>query len=253
MMPPAISDDDLHAYVDGALTAERRRAVEEHLAADAEAAARVAAYRAQKDLLHTLYDSVLDEPVPSGLRPVPRTRYGRRLALTAAAVLLFSVGGAAGWWLRGAGQALPPVALSGLAHHAAVAYAVFSPEVRHPVEVGAEEERHLVAWLSKRLNAEVKAPALTAQGFSLVGGRLLSDASGPAALFMYEDERGGRLTLYVRRQEGGVQETAFRYAHENGIGVFYWIDRELSYALAGRLKKQTLLELSRAIYDQLYK
>ena len=86
---------------------------------------------------------------------------------------------------------------------------------------------------------------------SLVGGRLLSDASGPAALFMYESAQGNRLTFYVTRRPQGVGKTAFRYAHEDGIGVFYWIDEILSYALAGELDKATLLDISKTVYDQL--
>ncbi len=79
----------------------------------------------------------------------------------------------------------------------------------------------------------------------------MSDASGPAALFMYESGQGRRLTLYVTRRPRGVAETAFRYAHEDGIGVFYWIDARLSYGLAGQLDKAELLDISQTLYDQL--
>lgn len=250
MAQPPISRDDLHAYVDGALAPDRRQAVEAHLAGDREAAAFVAACRTQNDLLHTLYDPVLEEPLPAGLA-VPAARAWSPLARLAAAIVLLLSGGLAGWWLRGPGQT--EVMHQDLALQAAAAYAVFTPEVRHPVEVGAAEERHLVAWLSKRLQVKLKAPALGASGFHLVGGRLLSATGGPAGLFMYENAAGRRLTLYVRRHGQTVGETAFRYAHQDGIGVFYWIDRELSYALAGEMDKKTLLALSRAIYDQLEK
>lgn len=250
MASPTINEDDLNAFVDGALSAERRQAVEDHLAQDPEAAARVADYRAQRELVHTLYDPILDEPVPERLQPTP-IAYGRRLGFAAAAALLLLIGGGAGWWLRGTQQTMPPAAAQSLTQQAAAAYAVFTPEVRHPVEVGAKEEQHLVAWLSKRLKTKLKAPVLTASDFHLVGGRLLSASSGPAALFMYEDERGRRLTLYVTRHQRGVDETAFRYAYEGGIGVFYWIDSQLSYALAGEMDKAKLLALCRTIYDQL--
>ena len=46
------------------------------------------------------------------------------------------------------------------ARRAANAHAVYVPEVRHPVEVGADQEAHLVQWLSKRLAVPVRAPAL---------------------------------------------------------------------------------------------
>ena len=59
------------------------------------------------------------------------------------------------------------------ARRAAIAHVVYSPEVRHPVEVAANEEAHLVRWLSKRLGIQLKVPHLGALGYSLVGGRLL--------------------------------------------------------------------------------
>jgi anti-sigma factor RsiW len=132
-----------------------------------------------------------------------------------------------------------------------VAHVVYTPEVRHPVEVGAEQEAHLAAWLSKRLGVSVRVPHLSEAGYELVGGRLLPGSSGPAAQFMYQDGRGQRLTLYVRTDGGGSRETAFRYARENNIGVFYWIDGPLGYALSGDLEKPELLKVAQAVYHQL--
>ena len=114
-----------------------------------------------------------------------------------------------------------------MAHRAAVAHAVYSPEVRHPVEVGADQEAHLVAWLSKRLGTQLRAPKLEAVGYSLVGGRLLPGETGPVAHFMYQCNQGTRVTLYVRTDLGGNRETAFRYAREGSVGVFYWVDSKV--------------------------
>ena len=124
------------------------------------------------------------------------------------------------------------------------AHAVFTPEVRHPVEVAADQEAHLVKWLSKRLGATLEA------GYALIGGRLLPATEGPAALFMYESERGERMTLYVQSPGEDMPETAFRYEHEGGVGVFYWIDRPLSYAISGEMERARLLDLAEAVYEQ---
>ena len=123
-------------------------------------------------------------------------------------------------------------------HRAAAAHATYSPEVRHPVEVGADQEQHLVAWLSKRLGATVRAPKLESVGYSLVGGRLLpgeispGGTASPVAHFMYQCKQGTRVTLYVRTDVGGNRETAFRYSTEGNVKVFYWIDHKLGYALS---------------------
>ena len=68
---------------------------------------------------------------------------------------------------------------------------------------------------------------------------------------MYEDPRGGRLTLYLK--SGGKEndkDTAFRFAEERGIGVFYWIDGNFAYALSGTLDKPRLLEIAKTVYEQ---
>jgi anti-sigma factor RsiW len=130
------------------------------------------------------------------------------------------------------------------------AHTVYVPEVRHPVEVSAAEETHLVQWLTKRIGADVRAPALAVLGWKLIGGRLLPDQGLPAAQFMYEDATGRRLTLYIRK-EGGLNDTSFRFAERDGFGAFYWIDRPLAYAVAGRLGREELMSLANAVYAQL--
>jgi anti-sigma factor RsiW len=124
--------------------------------------------------------------------------------------------------------------------------------VRHPVEVGADQEAHLVAWLSKRLGAPVRAPKLEEVGYSLVGGRLLPGENGPVAHFMYQGNQGTRVTLYVRAEAIGNRETAFRYAKDNNVRVFYWVDRKLGYALSSAdISKEDLFKVANAVYHQL--
>jgi anti-sigma factor RsiW len=123
--------------------------------------------------------------------------------------------------------------------------------VRHPVEVGAAEQEHLVNWLSKRLGAKLRAPLLTKEGYELVGGRLLPGDTGAVAQFMYQDAKGKRLTLYVSRLAAESRDTAFRFSQEDKVAVFYWIDGRLGYALSGELPKAELLEVATSVYRQL--
>ncbi|HSD60067.1 MAG TPA: anti-sigma factor [Burkholderiales bacterium] len=243
-----ISDNDLHAYADGELDPARLAEVEARLAADPAAAQRVALWRRQNEALHALFDGVLTEPVPARLLGRPRPRWP--LLRMAAVVAWLAVGGVAGWALRGATPAAAPQGVQ-LARLAAVAHAVYVPELRHPVEVGADQEQHLVTWLSKRLGAPVKAPRLNELGYGLVGGRLLPAEEGPAAQFMYQDAEGHRLTLYVRTNAGGNRETAFRYARESGVSVFYWVEGSLGYALSADLEREELLRVAQSVYHQL--
>jgi len=245
----SVSEFDLHAYVDSRLAEERRGEVETFLAANPQEQERLRAYQEQNHTFHALFDSVLAEPIPPQWRTADRRR-GWRLRPVAAAMAWIVLGGALGWLLRGeqAGKSAKNV---DFAKRAAVAHAVYSPEVRHPVEVTADQEEHLVRWLSKRLGGDLKAPHLIDLGYDLVGGRLLPGEQGPVAQFMYQDKNGQRLTLYIKTDASSEQETAFRFAQEGSVGVFYWIDRRLSYALSGEVKKEDLLKVANAVYRKL--
>lgn len=244
-----VSELDLHAYVDGRLSEERRAEVGAYLTASAQESERVRAYQEQNEILHALFDSVLDEPIPPKWQSSWR-HWSFPLRPVAAASVCIIVGGLLGWVLRGeyAGRSAKRV---DFARQAAMAHAVYTPEVRHPVEVSAQQEEHLVGWLSKRLGAPLKAPHLLDLGYELVGGRLLPGDQGPVAQFMYQDKNGQRLTLYIKTDASTERETAFRFSQEGSVGVFYWIDRQLSYALSGELRKTELLQVADAIYKKL--
>lgn len=259
-----ITEADLQAYVDGRLAPGRHSEVEAWLTSRPDEAERIAQLRSQRDALRALYDPVLDEPVPERLTQFSKGGWrGRGLALVAGWIALGAVAGVlAGWQLHAWQQGRVPAMSEGasIARSAAVAHATYSPEVRHPVEVGADQERHLVAWLSKRMGARVRAPTLQAVGLSLMGGRLLPGEGDPAAgpepapvaQFMYEGARGQRVTLYVRTEMHGHSETAFRFAREGGVRVFYWIDRNLGYALSSSdLDRAQLQRVAEIVYRQL--
>ena len=259
MTTQAISEAQLHALADGVLPEEQRAAVDAYLRAHPGDAARVDAWREQNRQLHALFDSVLDEAVPPHLvqaasPPAANGAWQRHAMQAAAAIVLVIAGGAGGWLLRGDGGDMRAASASpiSLARSAAIAHAVYTPEVRHPVEVGVEQEAHLVQWLSKRLGSKLQPPVLSPLGYHLIGGRLLpGDGDGPVAQFMYEERGGKRLTLYVARERAGKQETAFRYTQEKDLGVFYWIDGQMGYALSARLPKAELGKIADAVYAQL--
>jgi anti-sigma factor RsiW len=251
MSATPISENELHAYADGRLDGARRSEVEAWLSEHPETRQAVAGWRIQNERLHRAFDPVLQEPVPARLTGILSTSARMSTLRMAAVIAWLAIGGVIGYALHGILPADAPTPAASLPRQAALAHAVFTPEVRHPVEVGAAEEAHLVAWLSKRLGAALKPPRLAAQGFELVGGRLLSGEAGPVAQFMYQDARGQRLTLYVQRDALDGRGTAFRYAQENGIGVFYWLDGRFGYALSGELDKPDLLRIATTAYQQL--
>jgi len=245
-----ISENDLQAYIDGRLAPQRVAEIEAWLAERPEDAARIAAQRQDREALKATYAPIAAEPVPARLisefERGPRQVWRR----AATAVLIFAAGAAVGW---GAGTYLRQPTepdRPDLVRAAIGAHRVFVPEVRHPVEVAANEEAHLVQWLSKKLGHPLKAPDLTASGFRLVGGRLLSEYGRPAALFMYENNYGQRITIHCIA-EPGEGATAFRYREIDGVAAFYWIDEKLAYAVIGKVKREKLLEVAQAVYAAL--
>lgn len=245
-----VNEADLHAWLDGELSQERRAEVEAYVAAHPDDAARLDAYRRNQNALAARFDPVLDEEIPVRLSQWRRMRPRLSLA-TAAMVGWFALGAVAGWYLHGLKSGEFRSDTPSWARRAAVAHVVYSPEVRHPVEVAADQEEHLTRWLSKRLGTPLKIPRLDAVGFALVGGRLLPGDQGPVAQFMYQDPQGQRLTLYVRTNREENRETAFRFAQEGNVRQFYWIDRGLGYALSGEISKEDLLRVATAVHQQL--
>ena len=251
--PRPIDENTLNAYVDGQIDEAARQEVEAWLAAHPDEAARVQAYRAQNAGLHALYDGVLGEPLSPALAALaagtPKARPAQGWRRLAAALLLFALGGGAGWGLHGVGEGAGPLAEPGFVRRAVGAHIVYASEVRHPVEVAADQEAHLVGWLSKRLGSPLKAPKLASLGFSLVGGRLLPDEGTAAAQFMYEDASGQRLTCYVRAASER-EDTAFRFVSERGVSAFYWVEAPLAYALIAEMPKDELLPIAHAVYAE---
>jgi anti-sigma factor RsiW len=242
---------ELHAYVDGQLDEARRRDVADYLAGHPEAAARVEAYRRQKQALRALLDPVLGEALPRGLKAPRPTRRLVHVAWASAAAALLAVGCVLGWQLRGMAPDDKAMLDIAVAQQAAIAHAVFTPQRRHPVEVTADDEAHLVSWLSKVLGAPLRAPHLAEIGYALVGGRLLSAPEGPAAQFMYEDAKGRRITLYVVRNPRWHGKAEFRFAERQGVSVFYWIEGTLGYALTAEMVRPDLLKVAQAVHKQL--
>jgi anti-sigma factor RsiW len=180
------------------------------------------------------------------LKRPPWLDYARAATFIAVGIAI----GLAAPMLRPAAPAAGVVTTS-LPMRAARAHLVYSPEVRHPVEVDAKEKDHLVKWLSKRLDKPLKIPVLATEGFELLGGRLLPGTDGPVAQFMYQEPSGRRLTLYVTPPHKGDTVTAFRFAQEGPVSVFYWIDRDCGYALSGEVDKPTLARVATLVYKQL--
>jgi anti-sigma factor RsiW len=243
-----VTEDELHAYVDNELPAERRGDVEAWLAAHPDDAGRVLSWRAMAEALHARYDAIADEPVPKRLEIERLVRQPRKWIYGAIAATLaaFIAGSGAGWMARGVSAS--PSAFQNLTLDALDAHRLYVVEVRHPVEVPGSERTHLQQWLTKRCGWDVRAPELDATGLKLVGGRLLPGPTGPASFLMYESTSGERFTVYTARSQ--AEATQMRYATQDSNGALFWAERGVGYVVSGGSDRERLTQVARLVYDQ---
>lgn len=252
-----IGEDDLVAAVDGRLAPDRAALLAARMAEDPALAERVAAETRDREILREQLAPIADEPIPARLRiaairEANRRRGLSRLRAIAAALVVFAAGALVGGLAMRVltpsptAVAAAPVPMV-VAEEASAAHRLFVAEVVHPVEVRANEEKHLLGWLSKRLGRPIVAPDLGRFGWTLIGGRLLPAGETAAAQLMYEDAAGGRLTLWVQATPGG-DTTAFRFRQDGPTATFAWIDHGWGFAVTAATDRDRLLPIAEAIF-----
>ncbi len=266
-MTKSMNADDMHSLVDQLEPEEQRRVIESLTPQDPQAAQTVAAWSKQRVELSSLHLDALKEPIPSSLLQAANRasdlqlaleRHWRHVGVAASVLLAFGVGWISHGQLSNQPESSIALAKGRMEHEfvrqAGFAHSVYMPEKRHPVEVAASEQDHLVQWLSKRVGKPLKIPKLSAMGYELVGGRLLPGESGARAQFMFQNEQGSRITLYlgaINPQTDSANETGFRYEAGGVAPSFYWTDQGVGYALTGQVDRERLMAIATLVYQQL--
>jgi anti-sigma factor RsiW len=249
---PSFPDETLLRLRHG--DAKCRKELAALIEADPGLAQRLSEWDRQDAALATLYNPLAGEPVPERHRTLIAAaalepRWSLRLPYRIAATLVLVTAGAWAGWVTSQ-QLSPKVAELDLSTAALRAYATYTVEVSHPVEVPASDAVHLETWLSKRIGRPIAPPDLSKAGFQLLGGRVVPDEHGTAALMMYENTLGQRVTLYVAPWPTDV-ETAFRYANGEAAQAFWWVGNSLGCALVGDLPRDVLRQISLDAYAQI--
>ncbi len=250
-----VTEEELHAFVDGEVPADRLEAVTAWLAEHPEHAELVAAWRTQADSIRARYGAVANEPVPERFKLDQVMRQGRSSGRSwaamaaAAAVVAFLAGGTTGWLAHGATTGVPS-SFDTITADALEAYKLYVVEVRHPVEVPGNERPHMTQWLTKRLGYQQHIPDLESLGLKLIGGRLLPGATGAAAAFyMYEGASGERFTIYSAPATS--PETALRFKEGDRFAAFYWVDDKHAYVVSGPADRDRLRQVTKAAWEQI--
>ncbi|MGE8190115.1 anti-sigma factor family protein [Pseudomonas sp. NPDC086278] len=244
-MPP--SERDLHAYVDHQLSEVDRRLVETYLASHPEMAAQVRAWQQDAQQLRAALSGALHQPANPDLDPAlirQRIKRQSRRHLASAAVLLIavSVGGLSGWQAREMTLVSPQLPMA----DAMQAYRLIAQQGILPADYKVSDDGDMQGWLDHYFSRANRLPDLTGSGFKPVSGRLLSTEQGPAAMVVYEDQGGHKISFYVRPP--GPKNTFLpRGSRSDGeLQAEYWSGAGYNYAMvspsdteAAKMLKQT--------------
>lgn len=169
-------------------------------------------------------------PTPSGVEAL---KVKLRFRLTAFRLVRRARWPAAVAIVAGVALLLLVPAQPGFVGEAISAHRLYANDPVQPVEIDAGHREQLMTWLSRRLGEPVGAPALEAIGLKLLGGRLVPNDEGPAAQFTYEDGRGGRITLFVTRDDDS-DTSEIAVEDDEDVAVAYWSDGRFAYAIVAR-------------------
>lgn len=244
---------EAYALADGELSGDAAAEARLAVAGDEELRAAVAWRDALSAKLHAAYDVELTQPMPARTRRLftsgqtwTTSAKARRIAAVAAiAIASAGMGFGAGAWVSTDRSEMDRVVRMALGAHQ-----VFTGEIRHPVEVHGAESTHLGKWLGARLGVPFTAPDIDDTGFTLVGGRLLAEGPRPAALLMYEDATGQRVTLYMEKWPTS-EESELKQLSSNGLNTVYWVDKNFACAVSGNLDAAKLKVVSEQLYASL--
>ena len=249
-----ITEDDLQAYVDDVLEAERHREVADYLQGNPDAAERLSSYARQAAALREAMEPVMQEPIPSRLnlahiaaarRQPPRARFA---PMAAAAMALLAVGATGGWLLKGmTAPATEGVAM--LAQEASASYGAFASDRIRPVEVRADGSDTLKQLASSTLGASAVIPDLSKAGYRLMGGRVVSTLHGPGVMLMYDNDQGSRLVMLSRKMLVD-QNKAMVGSSSGAINGWSWANDGLGYSLVGSVPSDKLHSFADAVRSQ---
>ncbi|MBV9755667.1 MAG: anti-sigma factor [Alphaproteobacteria bacterium] len=250
-----IAEEDLHAYVDDQLDPASRAAVARYLEQHPAVAERVAAYAAQAERLRAAFAARASEPIPPALnlsRLLEQRLAGRRHAwrLAASVALALGIGAGSGWVIRAATEPQQFSGIAALEHEAVANHLVYAADRRRPTELGAAQRDDLAQWVSSRLQHPVAPPDLTMLGYRFMGGRLVATMHGAAALFLYDNDRGARLSIFVRPMRDS-EATPILVLDIGDVDGCAWVDRGIGYTLIADEPYRELQRMSEYVRKQI--
>jgi anti-sigma factor RsiW len=238
-----ISDEDLHAYIDGALKEGRVLAVRDALARNAALAERAALFQADKAMLKAVYAPLAKRPLPpewiARVHRQARPRVPWRLAAGAiAAAILVLAGGSLAW------RQYAPARDGDLVSAALDARDGTRAPEQHIALSDIVQAHRYDAALRQTVASNVHIPDLSRMGYRLRGLRLY----GTAAELLYQGPQGRPFTLYMRRSDGSAHFDQFG---RGSLRVCVWQDDQISTVMVGDISVAAMQRLAILTYTGL--
>jgi anti-sigma factor RsiW len=228
----------LHALIDGELDAGHAREVEAHIATCPSCAAKLAAYRqmreamAKTDLRFTApaslrqrIDAALPKaapkvaPSPSNVTPLASRRSVLRGFAMGSALSALAATGLVAVVLRNDDQQLIDSEI--------VSAHLRSLQPGHLIDVVSTDQHTVKPWFNGKLDVSPPVIDLTAQGFTLIGGRLdYVDARAIGAV-VYK-RRAHVINLFVAQTSSTARKPA-KIETVQGFNIRHWSDRGMNF------------------------
>ncbi len=229
----------LHALIDGELDAGHARAVEDHIAGCPRCAAQLHAYR---ELSKAVAGADLRYAAPPELRrrieaSLPQARVPNRRAVLKGFAM---------------GSAVSAIAATGLVaiilrsdDEARIESEVVSAHLRslqagHLTDVLSTDQHTVKPWFNGKLDVAPPVIDLTAQGFTLIGGRLDYVDTRPIGAIVYR-RRAHVINLFVA-QTASAERRAAKIENIQGFNIRRWSERGLNYWAVSDLAADELAE-----------
>jgi anti-sigma factor RsiW len=230
----------LHALIDGELDAGHARAVEDHIAGCPRCAAQLASYREMSKIIagaDVRYKAPLElrRRIEASL-PQPKQAPSRRAVLRGFAM----------------GSAVSAIAATGLVaiilrsdDEARIESEVVSAHLRslqagHLTDVLSTDQHTVKPWFNGKLDEAPPVIDLTAQGFTLIGGRLDYVDTRPIGAIVYR-RRAHVINLFVA-QTASAERRAAKIETIQGFNIRRWSERGLNYWAVSDLAADELAE-----------
>src|SRR6201997_55929 len=224
----------LHALLDGELDAGHAREVEAHVAQCSACGEKLKAFRTMRG---AMVEANLKEAAPASLRsrigaalPLPASSGTAARQLRGPSRRMFFGGFAAGAALSAAVAASLVLTVLRNDQEQTVADEVVSAHIRslqagHLMDVETSDQHTVKPWFNGRVDVAPPVVDLTAQGFTLIGGRLDYIDGEPVAAIVYRRRRH-LINLFVA-QRLGEKRAGARSATVQGFHARHWSEQGL--------------------------